>query len=107
MKISELVTLIKAGYTKDDIKEMLAIDTSDSPTVPVSDPAPVTEPVTAEPEHPQVQQPAPADNTEVLNAIRDLTHAIQAQNVRSDALEPVRSETAVDILGKLINTQNE
>ena len=107
MKISEVVSLLKAGYSKKEIEELraaenvvvtpaieeMSLDHSEAP-------APQTEAVPAAAAAPPVQ-----DNSEVLQAIKDLTKVIQAQNVRNDSMQLPKQDSAVDILGSLINKQ--
>ena len=104
MKISEVVSLLKAGYTKKEIDELRAAENVVTPAI---EDASVPEPAA-----PAVPDGAPAaaapaapgpDNSEVLQAIKDLTKTLQMQNIRNDVLTPSRPETAVDILGSIIN----
>ena len=107
MKLSEIVSLLKAGYTKKEIEDLRAIETSaetptntDMPTSavdlqPEEAPQPAADAAAAAPTGP--------DNAEVLKAIQDLTKAIQAQNVRRDSFQPPKQDSAVDILGSIIN----
>lgn len=104
MKISEVISLLKAGYSKKEIEELRAAENV-APAIKASAPEP--EP---EPEAPAIIDPpaaAPAvpgpDNSEILQAIKDLTKTLQTQNIRNDALTPSKPETAVDILGSIIN----
>lgn len=103
MKIGEVISLLKAGYSKKEIEELRAAENVASAIKEASAPEP-------EPEAPAVIDPpaaAPAvsgpDNSEILQAIKDLTKTLQTQNIRNDALTPSKPETAVDILGSIIN----
>lgn len=99
MKISEVVSLLKAGYTKKEIDELRA---AENVTTPAIEDASAPEP--AAPAVPDGVPAAPGpDNSEVLQAIKDLTKTLQMQNIRNDVLTPSRPETAVDILGSIIN----
>ena len=107
MKISEVVSLLKAGYSKKEIEELRAAENivvtpaiEEMPLDHPEAPAPQTEAVPAAAAAPPVQ-----DNSEVLQAIKDLTKAIQAQNVRNDSFQPPKQDSAVDILGSLINNK--
>lgn len=107
MKISEVVSLLKAGYSKKEIEELRAAENvvvtpaiEEMPLDHPEAPAPQTAAVPAAAAAPPVQ-----DNSEVLQAIKDLTKVIQAQNVRNDSFQPPKQDSAVDILGSLINKQ--
>lgn len=106
MKISEVVSLLRAGYTKKEIDELRNTEISSASAEP-----PISA-IDLQPE--EAPQPAAVaaaaaptgpDNAEVLRAIQDLTKAIQAQNVRNDSFQPPKQDSAVDILGSLINKQ--
>ena len=115
MKLSEVITLIGAGYTKEDIEAMTTQENLEVVVGKVVEP----EAPAAEPEKP-AEAPAPkledsmqvdpkpvelgADNAEVLKAIKDLTKAIQASNVRTAANpDPVSAaEKADEILKSII-----
>ena len=109
MKISEVVSLLKAGYTKKEIEELRAAENVVSSAI---------EDVSETPKEaaPAVPEGAPAaaapaspgpDNTEVLKAIQDLTKTLQMQNIRNDALTPVKKEDAIDVLSSIINGQKQ
>ena len=106
MKLSEIVSLLKAGYTKKEIEDLRANETSaetTNPDMPTSavDLQPEEAPPAATPA--AAAAPAGPDNAEVLKAIQDLTKAIQAQNIRNSQLEIPKQDSAVDILGSIIN----
>lgn len=105
MKISEVVSLLKAGYSKKEIEELRASENVIEPTVTKENSNQPEEAAPAEPD--TAPTPAPASpgigNAEVLQAIKDLTKTLQMQNVRRDGIEPVKPQTAIDILGTVIN----
>ena len=102
MKISEVVSLLKAGYTKKEIDELRAAENVVTPAIEdASAPEPAA-PAVIDPPAAAPAVPGP-DNSEVLQAIKDLTKTLQMQNIRNDVLTPSRPETAVDILGSIIN----
>ena len=102
MKISEVVSLLKAGYTKKEIDELRAAENVVTPAIEdASAPEPAA-PAVLDPPAAAPAAPGP-DNSEVLQAIKDLTKTLQMQNIRNDVLTPSRPETAVDILGSIIN----
>ena len=102
MKISEVVSLLKAGYTKKEIDELRAAENVVTPAIEdASAPEPAA-PAVNDPPAAAPAAPGP-DNSEVLQAIKDLTKTLQMQNIRNDVLTPSRPETAVDSLGSIIN----
>lgn len=102
MKISEVVSLLRAGYTKKEIDELRAAENVVTPAIEdASAPEPAA-PAVNDPPAAAPAAPGP-DNSEVLQAIKDLTKTLQMQNIRNDVLTPSRPETAVDILGSIIN----
>lgn len=79
MKLSDIITLIGAGYTKAEIDAMEAQDQIEDP-IPAAPPAaaPETPPAVA-PAAPEAA--APASDPELLEAIKALTAAVQHNNV--------------------------
>ena len=107
MKISEVVSLLKAGYTKKEIEELRAAENVVSSAIEdVSETPKEAAPAVFDP---PASAPASAgpDNTEVLKAIQDLTKTLQMQNIRNDALTPVQKEDAIDVLSSIINGQKQ
>lgn len=108
MKISEVVSLLKAGYTKKEIDELR---NSETVTENTSESLKVEEPEIAPAVNASAAAATPAtpaaDNTEVLKAIENLTRVIQSQNIKNDGFDPVKKETAIDILGSIINNPKE
>ena len=110
MEMNDLLALVRAGYTKQEISELLEptiAPSSAEPSGPAethADPAPVRQEAPAAP----AAAAAPAvDNSEVLSALRELTKTIQKNAILRDDLRPVKQETATDILGKIINPENK
>lgn len=119
MELTDIMALVKAGFTRDEIREM---ELSQAPVqphpVPVSEPTPAPAPV-AEPEPapapapvPQpvpvpTPAPAPAEPTmaELMQSIAKLTSAVQAnaiaQSVIPGAGNP-QTPTAEDMLAEII-----
>lgn len=105
MKVSEVIQLIGAGYTKEEIaameaqQEPVAAPESAAPEAPAPDPAPA--PVAA---------PAdPVPNQDLLDAIRTLTAAVQHNNKiltpQPDNIVPDDVQKQADeILTKFLNT---
>ena len=86
MKLSEVIALIGAGYTKAEIE---AMDAGEETPKQVDDPKPEAEP---KPE-PKPETPK-ADNTELLDAIKSLTAAVQQKNVRNST-QPINTDTDI------------
>lgn len=104
MKISEVISLLKAGYTKKEIDELRNTEISSSAEQTGS--ASASQPEEAQPSPPVTAAASTGpDNTEILKAIQDLTKTIQTQNIRNSQLEIPKQDSAVDILGSLINNQ--
>ena len=83
MTASELLELIRAGYTREEI-DALASSADPAPADPAPDPAtadPAPEPAAPEqPEQPDVAAAITAALAPVLKQIGDLTRAVQASN---------------------------
>ncbi len=99
MKVSEVIQLIGAGYTKEEIAALEAGE----PIIPESDhqdPQP----------EPPVPEPASAQtNEELISAIRTLTAAVQHNNKintpQPDTIVPEDVQKQADeILAKFLNT---
>lgn len=105
MEIKDIISLVNAGFTRDEIMTLMG-PTSDPPIVAPEAAAEAPTPAAAEPAPAPVQEPVQApvlDNTEVLSAIKELTKTIQKNAILRDDLRPAKQETATDILGKIIN----
>lgn len=94
MTLDELITLTKAGYTKEDIQAMT------SPAAPET-PAEPEQP--AEPETPaEPAAPAPAQNQDaILEALNRLTNSIINHNINGTVTQPV-TRTPEDALAEII-----
>lgn len=106
MEIKDLLALVNAGFTRDEIMKLS--DSSVNP--PVAAPAAAAEaptPAAAEPA-PELPKPEPApaqvpDNSEVLAALKDLTQTIRKNAIMRDTMKPSEQPSAVDILASVIN----
>lgn len=91
MTIEQRLTFLNAGYTKDEIAAMEAVE---NPTPPAE--SKQEQPKSAEPE-----QPKPGnDNKAVLDAIAALTAAIQLSNVQKTGVDSPGSLSAADALAQ-------
>lgn len=101
MQLSDVIALIGAGYSKADIEAMEAQDQIEAPM-------PQPQPEQAPPIPDPTPQPA-QDNTELLEAIKTLTAALQHNN-KIHTPQPVTVTEATvqtqadDILAKFCNT---
>lgn len=107
MKITELIKLHSLGYTKDEIKQLIEDEKQPATVVAeVVEPA-APEPDQAAPAPDQAEPAAPAapaepasNNADILNAINNLTKAIQASNLLNDRQVP--EQTTEDILNDIL-----
>ena len=91
MKLSDVIALIGAGYTKAEIDALEAGGVTQE--TPETDAKPEPKP---EPKPEQKPEPTNADNNkELLDAITNLTAAVQARNVR-ESKQPAEIEKAKD-----------
>lgn len=101
MKLSEYITLLKAGYTKkeiDTIQEAEKAEQAQAPEEKTPEPAQEPKPV----EKPVENGENSTGNAEILTAIKDLTAAIQASNIKNDQI-PDNEKTGEDVLRKLVH----
>ena len=100
MTMQEILTLVAAGYTKEDIEKMEA---------PIA-PAPTPDPAPAAPDPTQVPDPAPAapeDNEptmrDLMQSMAKLTSAIQANAIAQSVVPGGNTgPTAEDAIAQII-----
>jgi len=92
MKLSEVIALIGAGYTKADIEAMEAGEVKKETPKQVDEPKPKPETET-KPES-KSEPAAKAENAELLDAIKSLTAAVQQKNVRNST-QPIDTNTDI------------
>lgn len=121
MELNDIIALVKAGFTHDEIKAMEqapvqpnAVPVSEpTPTpAPVAEPelAPVAEPVAVpQPTPTQAPAPAPAQSeptmAELMQSIAKLTSAVQANAIAQSVIPGVgnpQTPTAEDMLAEII-----
>lgn len=94
MTIEQRLTFINAGYTKDEIAAMEAVE----------NPTPQAEPEQEPPKPAEQEPPKPAepgnDNKAVLDAIAALTAAIQLSNVQKTGVDTPGNLSAADALAQ-------
>lgn len=106
MKITEVIQLLRAGYTKAEIDELRNQESSTS-----SNAEPIVLPssgdVTAGEPVPEVPGNAPEQSNEEIAELKqmvsNLQKLVQKQNIQQSELKPVPPESAVDILASIIN----
>lgn len=112
MELNDILTLVKAGYTRNEIEQMERPGTPDAVSViePVTEAAqaPVVEPVAvpaAVPAAQPVQAQAEPTMAELMQSIAKLTSAVQAnaiaQSVIPGGANP-QTPTAEDMLAEII-----
>lgn len=108
MKITEVIQLLKAGYTKSEIQDLMREPAPAEPEGPA-------EPLDPAPESPD-SAPAPAapsqtdqEITELRKLVDNLTKLVQQQNIRNSSLPAPKApeQTAEDILATIINPMKE
>lgn len=109
MNANEILKLIDAGFTADEIRGMMApaADSAPAPApAPAADPTPTAvdpEPAAADPEPVQPGLTQDQALAAVLNRMNDTLNRIQASNIIHDTASSVdREQTADDILQELI-----
>lgn len=102
MTMQEILALVAAGYTKEDIEKMQA----PAPD-PVPDPEPAPAPAPTPDPEPVAPAPAPADNEptmrDLMQSMAKLTSAIQA-NAIANSVVPGGNQgpTAEDAIAQII-----
>lgn len=97
MNVEQIIKMIDAGYTKEEIEKMTQPE-------PEPEPKPQPEPKT-EQEPKQEPEPKPQPKTAedpVLKELQDLKKAVYAMNIMQSS-QPPKSESVDDILAKALN----
>lgn len=100
MKLEDVMALVHAGYTKDEISAMTAPETAPDPAPepspdPAPEPAPAPTPEPAPDPAPQVSQ------TEAL--LRQILGAVQMGNINKATTEPPVEKGADVVTARIIN----
>lgn len=85
MTISERISLHKCGYSREEINQLIEAEKAEQ--TPAEEETPVEDVQNVQPQ-----------NTEILNAIKDLTKAIQAQNLQNATQQAPAVVKAEDVL---------
>lgn len=102
MRLDEIITLLNAGYSKEEIQALNTQPEPETPETPAADPEPETPAADPEPETPEAPDYG-AMIGQLTQQISSLTKAVQLANLRGTNLPEVKTETAEDVLAKLIN----
>ena len=94
MTIAERINLHRCGYTKEEINQLAEAEKAEIETIK-ADPIPAEQPA------PTPEQPAPAANDNVLDAIKELTKAIYSRNINETPQPAPTPETLTDMINKL------
>ena len=108
MKLEDVMALVRAGYTKDEISAMTAPEPAPAPA-PEPAPAPAPEPAAAPAPEPAaapapepVAAPAPQlSQTEAL--LREILGAVQMGNINKATTEPPVEKGADVVTARIIN----
>ena len=100
MTITQRIELRRLGYTKDEIAELAEMEKVPNPE-PGPEPEPEPEPA-AQPEPEPAAPPQNDINTQLLNAINNLTSLIQTQKLNQAAQPEVKQETVDDIFNSIL-----
>lgn len=93
MNLEQIIKLLDAGYTKEEIQSMTA--TAPEPTQEqAAEPAPETKPEEKKPETEPV-------NEKMLQELQDLKKAVYAMNIMNSS-QPEQRETVDDILARAL-----
>ena len=104
--IDKVLALASAGYTKDEISQLLAVQEQSPEPAPAPDPEPQPEPAPAQQPAPQpapqpAAQPAAPAGMDALNARLDKLIARMEQDSINRSKQPPK-ETTDDILASII-----
>ena len=118
MELNDILTLVKAGYTRNEIEQMERPGTPDAAPaiVPVAEPAQASQPSSAQVVEPvPVAQPEPAPQpaqqeaqptmAELMQSIAKLTSAVQANAIAQSVIPggaTPQAPTAEDMLAEII-----
>lgn len=103
MNFEQLMKLLEAGFTKDDIMKLSTASTEISTGNPTTDPEPAAPAEPSAPSEPSAPvEPAESETMKMINdltaQVKDLTAAVQKQNIRSATGACEDPETIDDII---------
>jgi hypothetical protein len=117
MKLEDILTLVKAGYTREEIdklekpeapaKPASSTETPETPAPAATDTQPAKAPEEAPKPAPEAPKPAAPEtngNEQIMGAINALTAAIQKMNVQNASIPGGDDElTPEDMIANIIN----
>ena len=113
MRVNEVLKLVEAGFSRDEILRMEA----DESTIIETDPVPVPDPVPDPVPEPAEDQPDPAQLEpgqvfeNAMNQLRkefdDQIKRIQKANIQAADMPVDKPQTAEDIIGKILKNNTE
>ena len=97
MNIDDVLALVKAGFTREEISQMLqpAAQADPNPAEPVAEPGPTPAPEPAEPAQP-AQEQTPAWAQALSDSLAALTKAVQTSNAMHDEQPAAPAQSALD-----------
>lgn len=101
MEINDIIKLVNAGFTKDEIYAM----TNNQPEAAEAAPAEQIEQPEAEAPEPAaqpVQTDQQAGSEQILAALERLTNSIMSANINKTVTDTLQQETTADRLAKII-----
>ena len=105
MNLKDILELVRAGYTKEEITGMTQVPNPEPTPAPVDDEVPVPAPAPAPAPAPQ-PVPEPENNqptmSDIMQGIAKLTSAIQANAIAQSVLPAQNPQTAEDMLAEII-----
>ena len=102
MNAENILKLVDAGFTKEEILALAGTAEPEKAEPPKSEPAPQPEPE-PEPEKPAQPDPNETRYNELLAAMQKLTGAIQAGNILNSSNREDPQLSAEDILAEVVN----
>lgn len=106
MNAENILKLVDAGFTKEEILALAGTAQPEEAEPPKNEPAPQPEPVKEQPAQPAPEpaaDPNAARYTELLEAMQKLTGAIQAGNILNSSNREEPQLSAEDILAEVVN----
>lgn len=110
MQIKDIIALTNAGWGKDEILRMVAMESPSAPAPaptpePAPAPAPAPEPAPAPaPEPAPAPIPEPAQETETIKLLKELTGIVRANNINNITQPDSKPEDAAELLAKIMNS---
>ena len=99
MNIQDILALVRAGFSREEITNMLQPNTEAPAPEPIPEPAP--QPTPQPTPAPEQAQPTMSD---IMNGIARLTSAVQANAIAQSVIPggPQKTPTAEDMLAEII-----